>query len=471
MKQLILLIISLSLFAQFRDPGSWKVTRVGAAANRPATCQANRDAFVCSGSGCSPNPSLEFCTATNTFTAFSGGGSGTVTSVDAGNGVETVSGSAITSTGTIRGAIAINAQTGTSYTIVTGDRGKLITHSNGSATAYTLPQAGVSFPAGWFAYVQNLGAGTVTITPTTSTIDGAASLALTTNQGTIIVSNGTDYFTMRGIGVAGSGTVTSVATTSPITGGTITGSGTIACATCVTSAASLTSNLPVIGGGGQATAVGTRSGNTTKVVTMDASSPAANDCAKWDASGNLTTAGAACGSGGSSGLTLIEQHTASSSASLDFTTCISSTYDQYLISVVDVLPATDGALFAFRVSTDGGSTYVSTSSYYWAGFAITAGSSGNNGSTSEVYVTLITNQESTAGGFAINGTYYLSNPLGTTNFKTLYGHGMSTRDSGSVDAYVTHGGYKSTTAVNAFRFLFSSGNIASGTIRCYGVAK
>ena len=45
----------------------------------------------------------------------------------------------------------------------------------------------------------------------------------------------------------------SIATTSPITGGTITGSGTIACATCVTSAASLTSTAVVLGGGGQAT--------------------------------------------------------------------------------------------------------------------------------------------------------------------------------------------------------------------------
>ncbi len=36
-----------------------------------------------------------------------------------------------------------------------------------------------------------------------------------------------------GSGSGGSGTVTSIATTSPITGGTITGTGTIACATCV----------------------------------------------------------------------------------------------------------------------------------------------------------------------------------------------------------------------------------------------
>jgi len=45
--------------------------------------------------------------------------------------------------------------------------------------------------------------------------------------------------------------VTSVATTSPITGGTITATGTIACATCATSAAALTNHAPVIGAGSQ----------------------------------------------------------------------------------------------------------------------------------------------------------------------------------------------------------------------------
>lgn len=53
---------------------------------------------------------------------------------------------------------------------------------------------------------------------------------------------------------AGSGTVTSVATTSPIGGGTITTSGTITCTTCVTSAAVLADKAMVIGsGGGQGT--------------------------------------------------------------------------------------------------------------------------------------------------------------------------------------------------------------------------
>lgn len=92
----------------------------------------------------------------------------------------------------------VNAQTGTTYTYLTTDFRKLVTHTNGSSIAGTLPQAGASFPAGWFMLVQNRGAGVLTITPTTSTIDGAASLALNQNEGAIVVSDGTNYFTFRG---------------------------------------------------------------------------------------------------------------------------------------------------------------------------------------------------------------------------------------------------------------------------------
>lgn len=98
------------------------------------------------------------------------------------------------------GAI-VNAQTGTTYTVLAKDRGKLVTHTNGSAIAVTLPQANsTGFGADWFYWVQNRGAGAVTITPTTSTIDGAATLVLNQNEGALIVSDGTNYFTMRGKG-------------------------------------------------------------------------------------------------------------------------------------------------------------------------------------------------------------------------------------------------------------------------------
>lgn len=132
-------------------------------------------------------------------------GTGTVTSITPGGGLTstltaTAPGSAITASGTLSGAELVNAQTGTSYTIVDGDRAKLVTLSNASPVAVTLPQAGASsqFQAGWYCDIENLSVLPALITPTTSTIDGATSFSLGTNQGVRIASNGSNYSTQRG---------------------------------------------------------------------------------------------------------------------------------------------------------------------------------------------------------------------------------------------------------------------------------
>ena len=61
--------------------------------------------------------------------------------------------------------IAINAQTGTTYTTVLGDDGKLITADNASAIALTIPpNSSVAYGIGTQINIMQLGAGQVTIT-------------------------------------------------------------------------------------------------------------------------------------------------------------------------------------------------------------------------------------------------------------------------------------------------------------------
>lgn len=130
-----------------------------------------------------------------------GSGSGTVTSITAGGGLSSTgvgsAGGSLTVSGTLTAVEPVNAQTGTTYTFVTGDNAKLVTFSNASSVAVTLPQATSTFGAGWHCDVVNLGAGVVTITPTTSTIDGATTLVLKTKAGARIVSDGTNYLVTR----------------------------------------------------------------------------------------------------------------------------------------------------------------------------------------------------------------------------------------------------------------------------------
>ena len=112
--------------------------------------------------------------------------------------------------------VAVNAQTGTTYTIASTDRSKLVTFNNSSAVAVTLPVAtGAGFPAGFIFKVYNKGAGTVTITPATSTINGGATLTLLTGQGCDIISDASNYYATVG--------VTTFPVTSPVTNEFVTG--------------------------------------------------------------------------------------------------------------------------------------------------------------------------------------------------------------------------------------------------------
>jgi hypothetical protein len=55
--------------------------------------------------------------------------------------------------------------------------------------------------------------------------------------------------------------------------------------------------------------------------------------------------------------TLLTTATASSSATLDFTSNINSTYDSYLFKFIDIHPATNTVYFQFNMSIDSGSSY------------------------------------------------------------------------------------------------------------------
>jgi hypothetical protein len=100
----------------------------------------------------------------------------------------------------------------------------LVTYSNALTIAVTLPVATTSgFTSGARFHQKNIGVGTVTVTPTTSQINGASTLVLTTNQDATIFSDGTNYW----------------ATVDTGTGNTVTG-GTVTAGQLVTSIAAIT---------------------------------------------------------------------------------------------------------------------------------------------------------------------------------------------------------------------------------------
>jgi len=170
-------------------------------------------------------------------------------------------------------------------------------------------------------------------------------------------------------------------------------------------------------------------------------------------------------------LILLEQHTASSSATLDFTSCISSSYDTYEIVIVSVIPASNNVDLELLMSTDGGSTYDTT--HYGNTDFFNYTSTGVSSSTTTYLrpAGSISNDSARPG---VNGRIMMYSPGLTSR------HRFFTGESADLDANAGvllrnnwAGAFTNTSAaVNAFRFLFSGGgNIASGTVRCYGYSK
>lgn len=165
---------------------------------------------------------------------------------------------------------------------------------------------------------------------------------------------------------------------------------------------------------------------------------------------------------------LLATLTASSSATLDFT-AVASKYAAYYIVFSNILPATDNTDLYMRISTDGGSNYLSTSVYAHARFTgNSGGATGAAGSASDSKIILISSMDNASGsGWSGHGIVEIGS--GTNPFRVRVDTG-GVADGGGVNAFATYG-YATSTGPNAFRFVQSSGNIASGVIYIFGIAK
>jgi hypothetical protein len=178
--------------------------------------------------------------------------------------------------------------------------------------------------------------------------------------------------------------------------------------------------------------------------------------------------------GGTGALILLEAHTASSSAELDFTSCITSSYDVYQVEIVSLIPATNNIDIILEFSTNGGSSYDTISGHYgWTSYIWRAGASAVEGSASTPNISLtsaISQVPNAAGQGGVMGDFKIYNPLSGTAFTRMKGIIDYEATSLSSDlGNIIVGSYLQTTAVNAFRIRATSGNLASGTVRVYGI--
>ena len=178
-------------------------------------------------------------------------------------------------------------------------------------------------------------------------------------------------------------------------------------------------------------------------------------------------------------MVLISTATVSSGvSSVSITSGIDSTYSTYMVKYINLHSASNNVQPQINFSIDGGSNYnvTKTTSSFYVNHTEAAGGAAVGYSTTEdlaqstAYQNIgenFKNDNDSSGCF----TMFLFSPSNTTFIKhfIIKATHMAT-NPGSQQAYV--GGYCNTTsAVNAINFKMSSGNIDSGVIKMYGIAK
>jgi len=184
--------------------------------------------------------------------------------------------------------------------------------------------------------------------------------------------------------------------------------------------------------------------------------------------------------------TLISTHTASSSATLDITSGIDSTYDAYEFHFMNMHPASNNVHFVFQANAiEADSTQLTgfneamTTTWFWAGHTeddsstflqygtgFDQATTDGNGTYQDLAVDVGNGNDESASGiltlYAPSDTTYVKHFMSRTNSYHSADY--------SIDNYAA--GYINTTnAINQISFKFDSGNTDAGVIKMYGIAK
>jgi hypothetical protein len=157
-------------------------------------------------------------------------------------------------------------------------------------------------------------------------------------------------------------------------------------------------------------------------------------------------------------------------ATVDFTG-LSADFRDYMVSFSSVIPVTDGALLQMRTSTNNGTSYDSGANNYEGFYGKLSGGNSYASTTfdaTEITLTAAVGSDTNETG--VNANVYVFRPSTAQYCQGIIDGGYA--DTGSNTARAI-GAFsrKAAADVDAVRFFFSTGNIESGTITLYGVAR
>lgn len=318
-----------------------------------------------------------------------------------------------------------------SYVLVVGDRGTRVVMN--AATAKTITVNTGIFDAGDTVFIHNIGAGVVTVTAGTATVNTAQSLALNQWEG------GTLYFTSASSAIfwgAGTGDISGVTAGTGISGGGSSGS--------VTITNSMATTIDAKGD----LIVGTGADTFARLAV------GANDLVLTAASGEAT--GLKWASAASGGMTLLSTTTLSGT-----TTTISSIDQSYVYLYILIYGMTASASFPAEVRPNGGANF--------SGVRM-IGTSTNTivNQANNTWINLNYTDNASSGG---NNSHVITihNYASTTRYKPIHSVG-SWETPSATDRQQLGGTLTTNSAITSIDV--NTGNAATfsgGTVKIYGV--
>lgn len=171
------------------------------------------------------------------------------------------------------------------------------------------------------------------------------------------------------------------------------------------------------------------------------------------------------------GMVPIVKKTASASASLDFTEFDASRFDSYVFVLQNLRPANDNVEFFARLSNNGGSSYnAGGSDYSWTSIGLVHDASplSKGASVGDSAVRVAQTGVGNGANEGVNGTVRLFAP--GEALRTRMTFDVTVTNQTGPELFMTGSGVRlAAQADNAIRFLFSTGNVGSGSIIMYGL--
>jgi hypothetical protein len=177
----------------------------------------------------------------------------------------------------------------------------------------------------------------------------------------------------------------------------------------------------------------------------------------------------------SGAVSLLATVTASNSSTVNFnSTYLTSTYDVYMLTMNSVQPDTDSVYITIDASANNGSSFPYSWKNTGTGFSSNGTSAqgvggGQNRLTGGLSASATAQLLSTTAGRTFNCNLYFYKPSATQIFQCTW-NSTWISDQNSLCWVGMSGTPNSSTAINYIRFAMSSGNIASGTFRLYGIS-